>query len=103
MTSSIVVLAPAGEECETVASRASFLAEASHLLAASLDYEVTLDSVARLMVPAMADYCVIDLVDKDGAVRRLGTAHEDRAQELLLKTKEYHLDLASDEPTARVI
>jgi len=103
MTSSTVVLAPVPEEGDTVASRASFLAQASHLLAASLDYEVTLDSVARLMVPAVADYCVIDLVDEEGAVRRLGTAHEDRDQELLLKTKEFYVDLSSDEPTARAI
>ena len=48
-----------------------FLAEASRRLSgSSLDYERTLAAVAELAVPALADRCVVDLVDDDdGAVR----------------------------------
>ena len=38
-----------------------FLAEASRVLAGSLDYEETLRAVARLAVPRMADWCAVDL------------------------------------------
>src|SRR5688572_18628733 len=38
-----------------------FLAEASEILAGSLDYETELERVARLIVPTLADWCVVDL------------------------------------------
>lgn len=47
----------------------SFLAEASEVLAGSLDYPATLSQVARLAVPRLADWCVIDLVGDDGCLR----------------------------------
>lgn len=53
-----------------------FLAEAGDLLATSLDYEETLRSVARLAVPAVADWCVIDLLD-EGELRRVAIHHAD--------------------------
>ena len=38
-----------------------FLAEASRVLARSLDYEETLRAVARLAVPEIADWCAVDV------------------------------------------
>jgi PAS domain S-box-containing protein len=57
--------------------RLRFLAEASRVLGSSLDYETTLAGLARLAVAAMADYCLVDLVDDDGRVRRVAAAHAD--------------------------
>lgn len=57
------------------AERAAFLAEASVQLS-SLDYEKNLDSIARLMVPGFADWCVVDLLE-GGELRRLAVAHSD--------------------------
>ena len=37
----------------------------------SLDYHETLASVARLVVPRLADWCVVDVLEEDGTVRRL--------------------------------
>ncbi|MDO9016706.1 MAG: PAS domain S-box protein [Deltaproteobacteria bacterium] len=54
-----------------------FLAEAGALLASSLDYRATLTAMARLAVPEMADWCVIDLLDDAGALERLTVAHAD--------------------------
>ncbi|MEA2422344.1 MAG: hypothetical protein QOF55_1443, partial [Thermoleophilaceae bacterium] len=48
-------------------SALGFLAQASGLLAASLDYERTLSQVARLAVPDVADWCAIDIVQPDGS------------------------------------
>src|SRR4051812_6492678 len=60
---------------------ASFLAEASATLAESLDFEATLRSAARLAVPALADWCVVDVVAQGGGVRRVAIAHCDRDKE----------------------
>ena len=59
-----------------------FLAEASRALAESLDYQATLDKIARLAVPAIADWCVVDLRE-DGSLRRVSVAHADPAKETL--------------------
>ena len=52
------------------------LAEASQVLASSLDYETTVGHVAQLAVPRFADGCLVDLV-VDGAIKRLAIAHVD--------------------------
>jgi PAS domain S-box-containing protein len=71
-----------------------FLAEASAILAESLDYEVTLSRVAGLAVPHIADWCAVDLVGADGVVRRVALAHADPAKVRLLEDleQEYPLD-----------
>jgi PAS domain S-box-containing protein len=60
---------------------ASFLAEASAVLAESLDFKATLRSAARLAVPVLADWCVVDVLQDDGSLRRIALAHADRAKE----------------------
>jgi PAS domain S-box-containing protein len=56
-----------------------FLAEASRLLADSLDYEATLTRVAELAVPEIADWCAVDLAAPGGA-KRVTTKHVDPAK-----------------------
>jgi len=48
-----------------------FLAEASELLAQSLDPEDALRRLAELAVGTIADWCGIDLVNDDGSLRKL--------------------------------
>lgn len=60
-----------------------FLAEASSLLASSLDLGTTLSSVARLALAGLAEWCTVDLIEKDGTVRQLAVAHADRSKEPL--------------------
>jgi PAS domain S-box-containing protein len=57
-----------------------FLAEASKALAALLDVPSTLQKVARLAVPDFADWCAVDLLDEDVALRRVAVAHADPAK-----------------------
>jgi PAS domain S-box-containing protein len=52
-----------------------FLNEASAVLSASLDYEITLWSLARAAVSHLADCCVVDVVQDNGEVRRVSAAH----------------------------
>ena len=65
---------------QTLRERMTFLAEASELLASSLDYNHTLKQVAQLSVPGLADWCAIDMVGPNGEIERLGVAHEDPAK-----------------------
>jgi PAS domain S-box-containing protein len=58
-----------------------FLLEAGSVLASSLDYKQTLRNVARLAVPFLADWCVVDMVQPDGSMRRVALAHVDRDKE----------------------
>ncbi len=68
-------------ESEAARQRLAFLAEASAALAMSLNEEVTLQSVASLAVPDLADWCVVDLLAEDGSVRRFTGRHSDPAKD----------------------
>jgi PAS domain S-box-containing protein len=69
---------------ETAERRAAFLAEASRVLGGSFDYQTTLKTLTRLVVPALADYCTVDLLSREGAFERVGVAHVDPEKEQLL-------------------
>ncbi|HEX8552708.1 MAG TPA: PAS domain S-box protein [Abditibacteriaceae bacterium] len=58
--------------------------EASQEFAASLDLETTLGSVARMLVPAEADWCVIDVLEDASKERRVAVAHTDSSKERFL-------------------
>jgi len=60
--------------------RQRFLAEAGRLLGSSLDYEHTLESVARLSVPTLADWCAVDVRGDHGESARVAIAHSDPAK-----------------------
>jgi PAS domain S-box-containing protein len=55
---------------------ARFLADATSALSSSLDYEVTLDAVAKLAVPALADCCTVHVAE-GGALRLVAVSHVD--------------------------
>ena len=62
----------------------TFIAEASRLLADSLDYPKTISSVAALAVAHLADWCMIDLLDEDAkTARRIAVLHADEKQQFL--------------------
>jgi len=50
--------------------RALFLARAGEMLASSLDYDATLAALARLSVPMLGDWCLVDVLDPDGHFAR---------------------------------
>ena len=67
-------------------ARIRFLAEASTLLSASLDYEATLADLAHLLVPRIADYCIIDTIGEDEAsLRQVVISHRNPEREELLR------------------
>ncbi|MCT7986021.1 PAS domain S-box protein [Laspinema sp. A4] len=62
-------------ERQRIAESRSFLAEATTLLTASLDYHTTLENLARLLVPRFADWCAINVMETD--TRPLGSSKGD--------------------------
>jgi PAS domain S-box-containing protein len=61
-----------------------FLARASSLLDATLDVAVTAGNLARVCIPTMADFCVLDVVEENGDLRRAAVAHGRPARERML-------------------
>jgi GAF domain-containing protein/anti-sigma regulatory factor (Ser/Thr protein kinase) len=59
--------------------RLAFLAEASAVLSSSLDYRTVLSAVADLVVPRLADWCVIQMLD-DGELSTVALTHFDPAK-----------------------
>jgi PAS domain S-box-containing protein len=83
----------------------ALLIEAGAVLASSLDPATTTDQLARLIVPRLADLCVIDLSQDDGSIRGTAVAAADEAMaaELDELRRRHPLDPAGEHPAARVI
>jgi serine phosphatase RsbU (regulator of sigma subunit) len=58
----------------------SFMSEASRVLASSMDYADTLKRVTRLVVPQIADWCAIDVINEQDEIERVAVHHSDPAQ-----------------------
>jgi hypothetical protein len=70
------------------------LAEAGQALGASLDYEQSLERVAELAVPGLADWCAVAMRADDGRLELVAVAHTD--PELREQGREVARDLAAD-------
>jgi len=71
-------------EAHVEVERRRAVENALSVLGSSLDYEWTLAALTRVMVPALADYCSVDLAEPDGSIRRVSTSHVDPDKETLL-------------------
>ena len=86
--------------------RIRFLGEASTILAASLDVDATLAELARLLVPRVADYCIVDLLGEDEAtLRQVVISHRDPGKEQLLRELRHRYPPETNEshPVTRVL
>ena len=83
----------AREEAEAARRRLGLLARAGEVLSASLQYEATIERVARLMVPEFADWCLVDILEEDGSLKQLAGAHADPEKEGLLQELAGHREL----------
>jgi PAS domain S-box-containing protein len=89
-------------EAEAARERLGFLAGASALLSQSLDPTVTLERIAELCVPGLAEVCFIDLVDDDGALvehAARGATVERLASAQALRERRRQLGASSPTPT----
>jgi PAS domain S-box-containing protein len=81
------------------ALRAAFLESARRALSEPVDLEATLDRVARLAVPELADACFVDLFEPNGDVRRVVVAHADPAAGGIAQVLHRHVSSATFEAT----
>ena len=79
--------------------RQRLLADAGRILGGSLDQRETMDRVAHLAVPELADWCTVDVVLPDGKVRRTAIVHADPAKMALGWELAERFALALDRPT----
>ena len=62
-------------ERKQIEEQERFLAEASVLLATSLEYQTTLQNLAHLVVSQLADWCMIHIVEEDQSLRQVSVVH----------------------------
>jgi PAS domain S-box-containing protein len=76
---------------------ARFLAEAGRIVGSSLDSAATLRQVAELIVPGVADWCAMDLLDADGKLNSIAVSHRDPDRVRLVERlrREFPADPAS--------
>lgn len=60
---------------KAVEAEKAFLIEASKIFASTLDYQTLLTNLVHMVVPKLADWCAIDMLDEQGRVVRLAVAH----------------------------
>jgi PAS domain S-box-containing protein len=73
------------DEIARVERRLGFIAEASAVLASSLDYMLTLRDLSRLAVPSLADWCAIHVATEQGTLQFVAGAHRDPSKDLLVR------------------
>jgi PAS domain S-box-containing protein len=77
---------------------ASFIAEAGRILGSSLDVGATLRQVAELIVPGLADWCAIDLLEADDTLTSVAVAHRDPARVALVEELRVRFPADPDAP-----
>jgi signal transduction histidine kinase len=68
--------------------RAHYLAKASRDLSMSLDENATRDAVRRVALPRAGTWCIVDVVEPNGAIHRLAVVHPDPEKQALARTLE---------------
>jgi PAS domain S-box-containing protein len=76
------------------------LGEATRVLADSLDYERTLEHVAEMTVPELADWCGVDLPGRGGNIDAVAVAHADPSRRTLGRRLREEYPVPMDSPTA---
>ncbi len=75
----------ANEQAERATRRLTMLARVSAELASTLDVQAATARLPRIVVPALADYCILTVIDDDGHPRDVGSWHVDPARRSILE------------------
>lgn len=75
-------------DAESSRHRAGILSEASRQLSASLDEANILDTLSKLALPFLGEWCIVDLIESDDVIRRLTIVHPDPAKQALVRELE---------------
>ena len=74
------------EQAERSSRRLAILAQVAAEMAGTMDVQAAASHLPRLVVPALADFAIVTLVDPDGRPRDVGSWHSDAAHRPLLRT-----------------
>lgn len=86
------------------ARTATLLAEAGRLLSESHEPEELLRRVARLAISSMASYCLVELLQEEGSLRRVAAVHRDPSMEALMRRSlDFSPRLESSTPVAETL
>ena len=92
------------EEIRRQAERAAFLVGAARLLAQAMDVRETLERLAELAAPKLADVCVIDLAVEEGLTRPVVRHGDPARQHLADRMRVHHLPRRqASHPSARAL
>lgn len=83
-----------------------FLLKVNRVVAEAAGFRDTLERLATIAVPVLGDICVIDVLEEDGAVRRIAARHADPARQVLVDEleRDYALDsFGEDHPATSVL
>jgi PAS domain S-box-containing protein len=75
----------------TAQQRLSFLSEASRVLSSSLDYKTILSTIANLVVPNIADFCVFDALTPENKIERVVWRHADPTKKEWFDQMQYYV------------
>lgn len=93
-------------EAETAQQRLALLAQAGEVLIDSPDDKAILSHLTQVIVPALADWWIVDLLDEDGLIHRLVVVHKDPAKAALAARLQHNypvLDPQGNHTIARMI
>jgi len=86
----------AAGDAASAGERARFLAQASRDLSLSLDESATRETMQRLALPRPGAWCIVDVVESNGAIHRLAVIHPDPAKQPLARLLEDQWPATSD-------
>lgn len=86
-------------ERKRVEEQQRFLAEVSKVLSSTLDYKETLTNIARLVVPQLADWFSVDLVDAEGRFELAEIEHQDPEKVQWVQAYREKFPIDPDAPT----
>jgi serine phosphatase RsbU (regulator of sigma subunit)/PAS domain-containing protein len=93
------------EELQAHHEHQSFLLEAAEIVAQAEGYAETLERLAAVAVPTLADLCLVDTLTWDGRIVRMAARHADRTAQPLVDElgSNYAPDPAGSHPSIEVI
>jgi signal transduction histidine kinase len=89
-------------EAEVASARAQYLAKTSRDLSMSLDESATRDTIRRLTLPRPGTWCIVDVLESNGAIHRLAVVHPDPAKQALAQKLEAQWPVARGDSTGTV-
>jgi PAS domain S-box-containing protein len=85
-------------ERAALADRLELLAASGELLSGGLDEEATVEGVLSLVVPAVAEWACLHLVDESGAIRLAASRHANAGQQQLVERVLAGFEITTEQP-----